>query len=83
MLLGLRQAADSALVAQNGHGTGSGITTNLQWVSAGLYVLSLLIALWFWYRHGDKTDPAVSNLGKTLLGLLGGALAIVLNLPSN
>ena len=57
------------------------LTTNLQWWAAGFYILSLVIALVFWYRGGDATDPAVSNLGKSLLGLVAGALAIALNLP--
>jgi hypothetical protein len=81
MLLGLQQAAETVRHKDpTGQGRASGITTKLQWASAALYVLSLVIALLFWYRNGDKTDPAVSNLGKTILGLLGGALAIVLNL---
>jgi hypothetical protein len=54
--------------------------SQLQWIAAALYVLSLLLALWLWRRGGDATDPVVSNLGKSLLGLIGGALAIVLNL---
>lgn len=57
------------------------LTTNLQWYAAGAYVLSIFIALYFWWRAGDKTDPAISNLGKSLLGLVAGALAIALNLP--
>ena len=56
-------------------------TTSLQWWAAALYVVSLLVALWFWYHTGDLTDPAISNLGKSLLGLFGGALSIALNLP--
>ncbi|MGH9769494.1 MAG: hypothetical protein ACREAB_18880 [Blastocatellia bacterium] len=58
----------------------SGLTTNLQWGAAGVYIVSLCIALWFWYRGGDRTDPAISNLGKSILGLFAGALTIVLNL---
>jgi hypothetical protein len=57
------------------------LTTQLQWWAAGLYVVSLLLALAFWWRGGDNTDPAISNLGKSLLGLVGGALSIALNLP--
>lgn len=80
MLLGIHQTQTLRASASSGSST-LGITTKLQWASAALYVLSLLIALWFWYLHGNKTDPAVSNLGTTILGLFGGALAIVLNLP--
>jgi hypothetical protein len=57
------------------------LLTGLQWWAAGLYVLSLVIALGLWKRGGDATDPAVSNLGKSLLGLIGGVFAILLNLP--
>ena len=96
MLLGIKQVGDvvraeKSTPDQTGQQTTGGVqmqrltagalTTNLQWVAAALYVISLGIALWFWHLHGDKTDPAVTNLGKTLLGLLGGALVIVLNLP--
>jgi hypothetical protein len=56
-------------------------TTGMQWAATILYIASLLLALWFWYRTGNETDPALTNLGKTLLGLMGGALAIVLNAP--
>jgi hypothetical protein len=55
-------------------------STDLQWIAGGLYVLSLLIALWLWRKGGDDTDPAVSNLAKSILGLIGGALSILLNL---
>lgn len=55
-------------------------TSDVQWAAAGLYVLSLLLAIFFWYRRGQNTDPAISNLGKSLLGLLAGALTIALNL---
>jgi hypothetical protein len=51
---------------------------NLQWACVALYILSLVIALVFWFREKDNTDPVVSGLGKSLLGLVGGALAIAL-----
>jgi hypothetical protein len=57
------------------------LVSNLQWCAAALYVVSLFCALYFWKRGGDKTDPAVSNLGKSLLGLIAGALAIALTPP--
>jgi hypothetical protein len=55
-------------------------TTDLQWWAAGLYVLSLAVALGLWWRGGDRTDPAVSNLGKSFLGLVGGVLSVIRNL---
>jgi hypothetical protein len=53
----------------------------MQWAVAVLYVLSLLIALYFWWQKGDTADPAIINLGKSLLGLVGGALSVLLNVP--
>jgi hypothetical protein len=53
----------------------------LQWGAALLYVASLLLALYLWYRGGNTTDPAITNLAKSLLGLIGGALSVILNLP--
>jgi hypothetical protein len=57
-------------------------TTSFQWWAAGFYVLSLFVAIAFWWQKRDQADPAISNLAKSLLGLIGGALAIILNLPS-
>lgn len=56
------------------------IVTNFQWGAAGAYVVSLILALVLWRRGGDNTDPAISNLGKSTLGLIGGALTVLLNL---
>ena len=88
MLLGIRNVADSVKPEVSDVNSpqiqrlaSGSLTTTLQWIAAGLYVLSLVVAIWFWYKSGDNTDPAVSNLGTTLLGLVGGALAILLNLP--
>ena len=90
MLLGIRSVAESVkpeASAQNPATpqiqrlAGGGLTSTLQWVAAGLYVLSLLIAIWYWYQFRAKADPAITNLGTTLLGLVGGALSIMLNLP--
>lgn len=51
----------------------------LQWGAAILYILSLVLALVLWWRGGDDTDPAISKLGQSLLGLIGGALSVLLN----
>jgi hypothetical protein len=67
-----------ARFAQIAQGTGG---SRLQWIAAGLYALSLLLALYFWWHGGDKTDSAIVNLGKSLLGLIGGALSVLFNLP--
>jgi hypothetical protein len=55
--------------------------SRLQWIAAGLYALSLLLALFFWWHGGNTADPAIINLGKSLLGLIGGALSVLFNLP--
>ena len=55
---------------------------DLQWWSAGLYVLSLVLALWFYYRTQDSTEPAITGLAKSLLGFVAGVLSITLSVPS-
>jgi hypothetical protein len=55
----------------------------MQWGVAVLYVVSLLLAVCFWWLKGDKADPAIINLGKSLLGLVGGALSVLLNVPQS
>jgi uncharacterized membrane protein YfcA len=54
---------------------------DLQWWSAGLYVLSLALALWFYSRTQDDTEPAITGLAKSLLGFVAGVLSIALNVP--
>jgi hypothetical protein len=51
----------------------------LQGVAAASYIISLVFALYFWWRGGRDTDPSISKLGQSLLGLIGGALAVILN----
>lgn len=91
-LLGFRVVSDEVqqsvqqAVVTSGIGRLNSIATNtkgtvVQWAVAALYVFSLLLALYFWWLHGDTTDPAVINLGKSLLGLVGGALSVLLNVP--
>ena len=48
------------------------------WMIVGLYVLSLCLALVFWRLHGDQTDPAITHLGRSFLGLAMGAISAVL-----
>jgi hypothetical protein len=52
--------------------------SDLQWACAGFYVISLALAIFFWHREKDRTDPAISTLAKSLLGVVGGALSIAL-----
>jgi hypothetical protein len=51
----------------------------LQFVAGVAYVLSLVLAVYYWWSYQDRTDPAISNLAQSLLGLFGGALAVFLN----
>lgn len=78
MLLGLKQAGEAMAATGNKAASGAVSTSPLQWIAAALYVVSLLVALWFWKQQGAP-DPAVLGLAKSTLGLLGGALAVVLN----
>lgn len=53
--------------------------SNFQWATVGLYVVSLLVALVFWGIYGEQAHEAIRSLGKSLLGLMAGALGIILN----
>src|SRR5262249_21693850 len=55
--------------------------TLMQWIACGVYAGSLLLALYCWWYYGEKTDPAIVNLGKSFLGLIGGALTVLINQP--
>jgi chemotaxis response regulator CheB len=51
------------------------------WVMVGLYILSLCIAVGFWaYPQPNGPDAVITNLGRSLLGLLLGALSAVLTI---
>jgi hypothetical protein len=52
--------------------------SRLQGLAAIAYVASLVMAVISWWMH-PKPDPAIEALAKSLLGLFGGALAVVLN----
>ena len=56
--------------------------TNLQAGSAVLYVLSLLLAVYFYHRSKDNTEPAVTGLAKSLLGFVAGVFSVSLNAPA-
>lgn len=54
--------------------------TRLQAVAAWAYVLSLVVALLLWLcRQEDRVDPVIINQGRSILGLFGGVLAVILN----
>jgi hypothetical protein len=56
--------------------------TRMQAVAAVAYVVSLVVALGIWLATDEKNlDPAVINLGRSILGLFGGVLAVILNVP--
>ena len=54
----------------------------LQWTSAALYVASLVVAVYFYFRSKDDTEPAITGLAKSLLGFVAGVFSVALNLPS-
>lgn len=81
---------ETSPAASDASGSGAGPLTaiansasfvDLQWWSAGLYVLSLVLALFFYYRTQDNTEPAITGLAKSLLGFVAGVLSITLNAP--
>jgi hypothetical protein len=54
-----------------------------QWAAVILYLVSLCLALYFWWRAGSaEIDPVISSLGKSLLGLLVGAMSAALAVPA-
>ena len=58
--------------------------TRLQVVAAIAYVVSLLVALYAWWQNQESSDPTIVALGKSFLGLIGGVLAVILNInPSS
>jgi hypothetical protein len=80
MVLGFGQVAEQPGRLQNPP-TVLQITT-LQKAAAWFYFGSLIYALLFWsiaYHFGYRTDPVIENLGRSVLGLFGGALAVILN----
>jgi len=56
--------------------------SRMQAVAAVAYVVSLVVALGIWLATDEtKLDSAVLNLGRSILGLFGGVLAVILNVP--
>jgi hypothetical protein len=55
---------------------------NLQLASAAMYVISLLLAVYFYWRTKDSTEPAITGLAKSLLGFVAGVFSISLNAPA-
>lgn len=61
---------------------GSLAVSPLQVVSAAMYVVSLALAVFFYARTKDQTEPAVTGLAKSLLGFVAGVFSISLNVPA-
>ena len=65
------------------------IATEIDWlqtVAAYSYVISLLVALYYYYKckvFSDLTAPIIQNLSKSMLGLFVGVLVIALNVPQS
>lgn len=55
---------------------------NLQLASAAMYVISLILAIYFYSRTKDNTEPGITGLAKSLLGFVAGVFSISLNVPS-
>ena len=79
MALGFRQASATGAVPSQ-----MAAVFRLTWpqaIAAWAYVASLVLAVAFWAWCGFSADTAVTiqNLARSLLGLFGGALAVLLN----
>lgn len=80
MALGFKQVTTTATPASEHIAT----LLALSWpqtIASWSYVLSLVVALGFWAYCGFSSNTAgiIQNLSKSILGLFGGALAVVLN----
>jgi hypothetical protein len=80
MLLGLKAVAAEGSAAEAIKQTAP--LTNLQMAAAIAYVVSLIGALIAWAIHKEGADPSIVALGKSFLGLIGGVLAIGLNVAA-
>ncbi len=52
-----------------------------QWVAFGLYIVSLMLAVYFWYKPPAgqaSASPVITSLAKSLLGVFAGALSALL-----
>jgi hypothetical protein len=58
---------------------GSRKVTLLQWLSAAMYVVSLMLAVAFYAHKKDETEPAITGLAKSLLGFVAGIFSVGLN----
>jgi hypothetical protein len=85
-VIGLPTASDIAAkaVAAGSSATAiasTGTVSNLQAGSAMLYVLSLVTAVYFYYKKKDETEPAITGLAKSLLGFFAGVFSVALTVP--
>ncbi len=81
MILGVKSATSdpNATPAAKLLHTKTAPITWLQAIAAIAYVISLVVALFAWWRSFPKPDSTIVALGKSLLGLIGGVLAVILN----
>jgi hypothetical protein len=81
MILGIKSAVSDpkASPAARVLHARTGPITWIQAIAAIAYVASLVIALFAWWKSFPKPDPTIVALGKSLLGLIGGVLAVILN----
>jgi hypothetical protein len=81
-------AASAVPVAPAGSAASVALTSttatvnNLQLASAAMYVVSLLLAVYFYWRTKDNTEPAITGLARSLLGFVAGVFSISLNAPA-
>ncbi len=72
-------AASAAQAAASAVSASIPTVSALQVGSAAMYVVSLLVAVGFYWKSKDETEPAVTGLAKSLLGFVAGVFSIALN----
>lgn len=81
MVLGIQSAANKTGANPVAAILQSGLTplSYLQGIAAIAYVFSLLMALTAWWWNRANPDETIVALGRSFLGLIGGSLAVLLN----
>ena len=77
MVLGFQQTRSAAPAAAGNPAPVTQLSI-FQIIAAWAYVASLILALVIWWSHSN-CDASIMHLGQSFIGLIGGALAVMLN----
>ena len=77
MVLGFQQTKSAAPAAAGNPAPVTQLSI-FQIIAAWAYVASLILALVIWWSHSN-CDASIMHLGQSFIGLIGGALAVMLN----